>query len=232
MDLDLIYRVIDQCSPYVSIYRPFGLGEPLVDPRLPDILAYIKATTKGQVELHTNAAALTPRKEAEIAKHVDIMRFSLDGFHPKTVGSVRKINGQQAIANTERFLRRYPDIQCEVRMVGVPEHQDEQQQFLDYWNSIRPDCATITKLYRHPWEGQEEATSDPCRKCQEEVFVYVDGSVHPCPWDFGNRKCLGNVKDRPLPDIWMRHKAVQFRDELARGLREKHALCSRCDAVF
>ena len=232
MDTDLIYKVIDQSSPYVKIYRPFGLGEPLVDPRMPEIIAYIKANTNAKVELHTNAAPPTLKKEQQIAANVDIMRFSLDGVWPETVGEVRKIDGVRAISNTERFILNHPEIECEVRMIGIPEHEDEQQLFLDYWNDIRPGCATITKLYNHPWEGQTQSTSDPCTKCQNEAFIYVDGSVHPCPWDFGDREVLGNVNDTSIVDIWRSHRVTEFRKSLANGQRDKYSLCSRCDAKF
>ena len=42
MELDLIYKIIDDTRDMGIVYRPFGLGEPLVDTRLPDIARYIK----------------------------------------------------------------------------------------------------------------------------------------------------------------------------------------------
>lgn len=232
MDLDLIYRVLDQCAPYVKTVRPFGLGEPFVDPRLPKILAYIKENTTAKVELHTNAEPLTENKEQDVVGLVDLIRFSLDGLTPATVGSVRNINGARAVANTERFIRANPEVECEVRMVALADNGGEQEAFLQYWNDVRPGCAKVTELYNHPWEGQTASTGEPCTKCQDEAFVYVDGSVHPCPWDFGERAVLGNVKVDNITEIWRSHKVAQFRADLAHGRRHKHELCSRCDATF
>lgn len=232
MSMDMILTLIDATKDFVEIYRPFGLGEPLVDKRMPIICEYIKKNTNASVELNTNGAPLTPRQAELIAPYVDVIRFSLDGYSPEAVGSVRKIKGKTAISNTEHFIRTYKGVTCKVRMINIPEYGHEQQQFLDYWNSLRPGCAEITKLYEHPWSGQTESIKDSCTKCQEEAFVYVDGSVHPCPWDFGGRGILGNINNESIVDIWKSYKAKKFRERLLKGNRNYYSLCSRCSAVF
>ena len=54
MELDLIYKIIDDTRDMGITYRPFGLGEPLVDTRLPDIARYIKEDPTAKVELNSN----------------------------------------------------------------------------------------------------------------------------------------------------------------------------------
>lgn len=232
MSMDTIIKLIDETKDFVKIYRPFGLGEPFVDKRMPIICKYIKENTNAVVEINTNAAPLTPHQAKLIAPYVNIIRFSLDGYSPEAVGNTRKINGALAIRNTEHFIKTYPDIVCEVRMIDIPEYRHEQQHFLDYWNAVRSGCAEITKLYDHPWTAQTESTSDPCVKCQNEAFVYVDGSVHPCPWDFDSREVLGNINNDSLVSIWKSYKYKKLREGLSKGLRSKYTLCSRCSAVF
>ena len=232
MPMNDILSIIDTTKDFVKVYRPFGLGEPLVDKRMPDICKYIKENTNAAVELNTNAAPLTASKAALIAPYVDLIRFSIDGYSSEAVGAIRRINGAIAINNTEHFLLTYPNLVCEVRMVDTPDYKHEQLKFIDYWNTIRPGCAKITKLYNHPWENQTESTNDPCLKCQNEAFIYVDGSVHPCPWDFGNREILGNIHSSSIADIWKSYKFKQFREKLLKGHRSSYTLCSRCDAKF
>jgi len=117
-------------------------------------------------------------------------------------------------------------------MINLPGTEDEQQDFLDYWNGIREGCALITELYNHPHENQTESLNLPCKKVSNEAFIYAKGSVHLCPWDFNNKSVIGNVKDDSIVNIWNGHLYNKYRKLLAEGKRDQIELCSRCDAVF
>jgi len=232
MPWELFTSVIDSTRGMGITYRPFGLGEPLVDPRIEQILSYIKQDPTAKIEIHTNGAPLSQKIEDKIVPYVDLVRFSIDGITSKTFDESRGISFDLTYHNAKRFIVKNRNIDVEVRMINLPGTEDEQWEYLNYWNNVRPGCALITELYEHPWTTQTESTNDPCVKCQDEAFVYIDGSVHPCCWDFDDREILGNIKEQSLIDIWKSHKFKQLRERLLKGERNKYNLCSRCDAKF
>jgi radical SAM protein with 4Fe4S-binding SPASM domain len=231
---EMIYSIIDSTRGMGITYRPFGLGEPFIDKRMPDILEYIKQDETARIEINTNGELLTDSLVDKIIDNIDIMHFSIDGIKRHTFDEVRKIDYDNVYVNTKNFINRAKGsgIKMEVRMIDLPDTEDEQQEFCDYWNDIYPGIARITKLYNHPWEGQNQALTTPCLKVYNEAFVYVHGTVHLCPWDFGHRAVIGNVKDDTIVNIWNSHLYERYRGLLAAGRRCDITLCSRCDAEF
>ena len=118
-------------------------------------------------------------------------------------------------------------------MINLPDTQAEQVAFKDYWNNVRPGCAKITELYQHPWEDQTKSLNLPCKKVEEEAFIYIDGTMYLCPWDFGKRNPVGRVDMKTSPvDVWNNHLYNKYKGLLKEGKRCDIELCSRCSAVF
>lgn len=233
MDIDLIYKIINDTRGRGITYRPFGLGDPLVDIRMADICRYIKQDPTAKVEIHTNGEPLTRKMELNLAPYVDIVRFSIDGITKKTFDETRGIKFDLVYENVKRFINNNPALDIEVRMINLPDTQEEQKDFLEFWNNVRPGCAKITDLYAHPWETQTESLNLPCKKVVDEAFVYVDGTMYLCPWDFGKRNPVGKVDFETSPvDIWNNNAYNEYKDLLGKGKRCSIELCSRCSAVF
>lgn len=230
MDDTLLYDLIDQTRGMSIVYRPFGLGEPFVDVRMGELCKYIKQDKTATIEIHTNGEALSEAVQAQLDGNVDLVRFSIDGYADNTIARTRKVNPKIVKANAERFIRENPNVEIEVRMIDLPGTLGEQELFVSRWNELRPGCAKITELYEHPWESQTESINLPCLKVQNEIFVYVDGTVHLCPWDFEHREVLGDANDELIAEIWdyYTHK----RKALLAGDRDSIGLCSRCNATF
>ncbi len=228
----MLYDIIDSTRGLNVVYRPVGLGEPFGDARMPKLCKYIKEDPTAIVEIHTNGELLTPKVAEKVIDYVDVIRFSIDGFKKETFDETRGINFETTCANAKSFLENAPDVDVQVRMINLPNTEDEQQDFLTYWNGIRENCALITELYNHPWETQTESLNLPCKKVYDEAFIYASGSVHLCPWDFHNKSVIGNVKDDSIVNIWNGHLYNKYRTLLAEGKRSEIDLCSRCDAVF
>ncbi|MDB4128681.1 radical SAM protein [bacterium] len=232
MDMDLIRSIVDSTRGLGLVYRPFGLGDPLVDTRMPEICRYIKQDRTARVEIHTNGEPMTEKMELNIAPYVDTVRFSIDGFTPETFDISRGIDFDRVYTNARRFMLNNPGIDTQVRMIDATGKEAEKKNYLEYWNGIKPGCAEITSLYQHPHEDQTESLNKPCAKTTDEAFIYVDGSVHLCPWDFGNRTPVGDVNQSTIVDIWRSQQYTAIRQTLAQGRRCDISLCSRCNADF
>src|SRR3954464_15954602 len=58
MSFDLFVAIIDQISPYAKVIMLYFVGEPLLHPRIVDMIRYCKAHTSARIVLSTNAMLL------------------------------------------------------------------------------------------------------------------------------------------------------------------------------
>lgn len=233
---DWVWRkIVDETRGLGVVYRPFLLNEPFMDRRMPTISRYIKEDPTAVLEFNTNGEALTPKvADRMIDLGVDVMRFSVDGYHRSTFDESRGISYDKVYHNVEYFIRAAresgKDIHTEVRMIQLPGTENEQEDFRKYWEDRGPDDVVFTKLYRYPWEGQTEAVNIPCLKIADEMFFYVSGEATLCCWDSKGRAIVGDVKNEHVLDIWNGQAMANYRALLDAGRREDILLCSRCDA--
>ena len=69
----------------------------------------------------------------------------------------------------------------------------------------------------------------PCHIPSEIVVVTVNGNVLPCFEDFNETLVMGNLNQQSLLEIWNSERYTTFRDELRKGLRHRHGICSACN---
>jgi MoaA/NifB/PqqE/SkfB family radical SAM enzyme len=85
-----------------------GLGEPLLNPQLPAIVAHLRGRG-AYVLFNSNATALSARMgRALIEAHLNELRVSLDGARPETYARVRGVNAKtlpKVIRNIADFMR-------------------------------------------------------------------------------------------------------------------------------
>ncbi len=228
-------KIIDDTRNIGAIYRPFLLNEPFADKRMTEIVSYIKQDPTAKVEFNTNASMLTPKVSDQlIALGVDVMRFSIDGFYRETFDESRGISYDKVYKHVAYFLQQCKkskrDIATEVRMIKLPNTENEQIKFKEYWEKHQPDNIIFTDLYSYPWEEQSGPTNLPCLKIEKELFFYVDGTATLCCWDSIGRQIIGDIKTENALDIWNGVEMNRCRNLLDKGEREKLNLCSRCDA--
>lgn len=228
-------KIIDDTRGLGITYRPFLQNEALLDKRLPSIVSYIKEDPTARVELNTNGNLLTERMSRDlIGAGIDLVRFSIDAFSPKTYAECRVgLDYLHVVENINRFLDIVGNgtrhVASEVRMIDMEINKDEQKPFVDYW-SERADRALIVPLYHWPWDDGIEMVRKPCIKMREEMFFYTDGRAVLCCWDIAGRAVIGDVTKERVLEIWNGEVRRRCAELLSRGERDKIALCSRCDA--
>ena len=71
----------------------------------------------------------------------------------------------------------------------------------------------------------------PCYYPHYATYIDWNGDVLLCCQDMYNRTVkFGNVKDKPLFDIWVDKKLTEFRDKLVVGDRSKSP-CNNCNVL-
>jgi len=234
MDEKVIDKIIEETQGHSIVYRPFILNEPFADKRMPSIVKKIKKDSTATVEFNTNGELVTDKIGGELLEAgVDVMRFSIDGIKRETFNEARGINFDRTYKNVEAFIRRAINarhhVDLEVRMIKLPNTEEEQLDFKKFWEDIGVRVV-FTDLYAYPWELQKNVIKKPCLKVLDQMFIYVDGQVTLCCWDSAERAIVGDSKLEHTLDIWNGPIMARYRELLSHGEREKILLCSRCDA--
>ena len=106
--LDEFHGVVDQLARLRRVVL-HGVGEPLLNPDLPAMIAYLKRRTDPpQVLFNSNATLLTAdwqRRLIEVG--LDEYRISTDAAHPELYARIRGLDAfDQMVANVRAFARR------------------------------------------------------------------------------------------------------------------------------
>jgi len=121
---------------------------------------------------------------------------------------------------------------------------------IEYFNNLFDECGIDEDLYtlRDRWYEEEEdygliytnragsmgekllsPHERPCYYPHYAAYIDWNGDVLLCCQDMYNRTVkFGNVKDKPLFDIWVDKKLTEFRDKLVVGDRSKSP-CNNCN---
>ncbi len=121
---------------------------------------------------------------------------------------------------------------------------------IEYFNNLFDECGIDEDLYtlRDRWYEEDEdygliytnragsmgekllsPHERPCYYPHYATYIDWNGDVLLCCQDMYNRTVkFGNVKDKPLFDIWVDKKLTEFRDKLVVGDRSKSP-CNNCN---
>src|SRR6201987_1172370 len=104
MSFELFRSLVDQ-HPAVSLVVLHGVGEPLMVPKLPRMIAYLKERGT-YVLFNTNGTLLNERRGRDlIASGLDELRVSLDAVEPEAFKAVRGKDKFDAIVSNVRAFR-------------------------------------------------------------------------------------------------------------------------------
>ena len=112
-DIDTPAEVIDAVvaeSPRLASVLLHGDGEPLLNPRLPDIVATLKRTmsSKGKVGLQTNGMLLNRNMARDLMdRGLDWLSVSIDGAKKATVEGIRRGSRFDMIVENLRYAVQY-----------------------------------------------------------------------------------------------------------------------------
>lgn len=240
MDFDLYRRIIDEgaakglCSVKLSIR-----GEPLLHPRLPDMVAYARKSRLLDVMLNTNATLLTEDKaRALLDAEPHLIVFSVDADTKRTFESIRVgADFEAVVGNVERFLqiraKDYPGsiTRARVQMTVVPEAEGEIPAVRRRWAGLA-DQVAIKRVVLRQADGDAATPGDwGCRVLWQRLDVHYDGGVWLCDNDYHGKCPLGDVRRDSLESIWHSGRMASLRALHAAGRRTEIAPCRRCSGL-
>ncbi len=237
---EIFRRLVAETAPAAEHMMLIGLGEPLLDERIFERIAYCARHGIATL-LSTNGTLLDERAAARLLDSpLEHVTLSFDGARRETFEYYRKgARFEQVRENFVRFCRmkheRRSRLQIVVQMVRLERNAGEVEEFRRFWSAVpgvdlvrvkedetrllRPGAAHPPEHFRHPchylWRGP--------------LYVKHNGEVYPCcqSYALGGRP-LGRIPERSLAELWNAPEIQRMRELHARGRGGEIEICSRC----
>lgn len=237
MNIDLFKKIIDEavtekCGSLTMASR----GEPTLHSGFGELLEYVKGKFF-DIKLNTNAMLLNEEKCHQILKNgITELVFSVDAATKKEYEKIRRNgNFEQVVNNIKQFhkIRNefYPESKCKTRISGVKYNQDfDVKKFISFWGAIVDNvaCVAMEKFY-DTYNGKPTNKTLPCPCLWWSLYVWFDGTVSPCDYDYKSLLNIGNVCEKSIKEIWLGENFSKPRKDHLNGNRNYHIPCDRCE---
>lgn len=236
LDWSVFTSTIEEVANYpeVELVRFTGDGEPLLHPRISDMIALAKKLGIRKTNLTTNGSLLSGRRlDAILEAAPDVIDISLDAFRPETYAKYRiGLDFETTMENVAALLeRRDPTrIKVVVSMIHHSGLDEEVSEFRKFWAG-RADAVAVRRPHTNigltPTEVEYERPPRwPCIHLWQRLVIDFRGHVRFCPIDWRDRSFLAEVGSASLHAIW--HGPVMA--ELRRRHREnQYSGCGVCE---
>ena len=245
MDYELFTQIVDEMAPHVQTTTLHIWGEPLLHPRIHDMMAY--CGRKGlHSEISTNATLLSAESSRKILDAgLGAIYLCLDGATRETYERVRRRGDfEQTRDNILRFVemknRRGGGPRVSVQIINIKPTAAEIEQFQDAWSIPGVDRVHIKAF--DSWGDQVEQISElradadravlpakrfHCPNLWYHVHIYWDGTLVCCDRDYNALNPLGNVR-RGVMKAWNGPKMVELRRKHLEGRLDDVPSCGKC----
>lgn len=257
MAMDLFERIIDDIAGQgPSDIRLFNFGEPLLHPRLADMIRHCHARGLS-ARFQTNGLLLTQERiEALLDAGMDYIGVSVNGLNADEYAQIRPGQDYGALKATLSRMRtiasgRKADLHihlnAQMLREEAAERKDEVQAFVRSWDGIA-DSMSVSglSLYDHVAFMQggavtEASLADIPRKADGEVtctepfdrlVIKWDGRVTPCCVDFDADLVVGDAARQTIEEIWQSRALTNLRAIIRNKAYSKIPRCRSCPLFY
>ena len=235
MKLDIFKKIIDQLEGNVEAITLASRGEPTLNPNIEEMINYCSNKFLA-FKINTNASMLNEKLiHTLLASNLQTIVFSIDSKDKESYEKIR-VNGnfEKTIRNLELFNnirnKHYRRSEKIVRISGVKINNEQNiDEIKKKWGDIA-DIVAFTNYT--PWESSYENNEnniiEPCHELWTRMFVWWDGKVNPCDYDYKSVLSKWNVNQKSIKDIWNSEEYNLLRKNHLEKKRNTLEPCKRC----
>ncbi|WP_448382080.1 radical SAM protein [Desulfosoma sp.] len=254
MDYELYRKAVNDMTHFpqkIKVLRFVGIGEPLLHPRIVDMIRYTVCHNVAKVvELLTNASLLTPSvSDALIEAGLSRLVISVQGTNAEryhTVCGVR-IDFEQFVDQIRYFYENKKETHVYIKVVDCALDGDEDKAL--FYEVFGDFCDTIAVEYAVPIhhgvkydrllrEKQRPVTQfglpvQEVHICPQPFFtmqINPDGNIVPC-YSFEYPQIMGNCTHQSVVAIWNGTTFQRFRRAMLDGIECAGQVCRRCNII-
>jgi radical SAM protein with 4Fe4S-binding SPASM domain len=241
----LFKKIIDEGADYgLNSIKLNWRGEPLIHPKIVDMVKYAKERGVLDVQFNTNGLLLTPEKSRElIDAGLDRIIFSVDGASKEVYEKIRKGGNFDLLTkNIKHFVkikREKKSIKpfTRIQMVEMKENKHEVKKFVEMWTPFIDEvCANP---YLNPWGmGEDRSTKSikvlgrkPCNQLWQRMTISYDGKVMMCCGDWSMKSVIGDVNEKSIYSLWHGKKLNKIRKMHINNRVGEVKACEKCPVL-
>ncbi len=244
MDWELYQKIVadavDWGIPQIGLNR---FGEPMLHPRLPEMIAFAKDRGARFVEFVTNGTLLDEKRgRAILEAGIDQVAISVDGHKKETYESIRVgASHAEVMDNVQRFIelrdKIRPQARIQMNFVCTAQTFDEAPAFHRHWRD------KVDSIYYIPFMGyaglknQSNLKRPKGRaKCYMLWYMLVaatDGKAGVCCHGDPNRVLdVGDLSRLSLKEVWTGPEVERIRRVHIEKRWRDLPICAACDLTF
>lgn len=252
MSLDKFKGIIDNAGfrDKVKMLHLYNVGEPLMNPNLPSMIAYAKEKEFSErISFVTNASLMDRRAaKAVILAGVDRIIISLYGL--SDADYLENTNRRVSFAEVYENIKYLNSIKgdCKIYVKVIDRAVDNPDKLWDFAMMFKNHCDYYSMEPVLPiWpnfkpEGEDEGARGlyegipakerlACHYPFYSMVVNARGFVNLCLADWNETVELGDTAESSLNCIWNSDRYYQFRLMQLRGERLGSGLCATCGTL-
>lgn len=244
---DLWEKICEEASRWPGVIMNFGTdGEPLVHPRLLDMLRLARRKSIYPINITTNGLLMDEEFNNAVVGEglVDIMNISIDAFTLETYARMRGGDYGKLMRNVDHLITQRNNakssLKIQVNFIDQPDTRSELTMFKRYWES-RVDLA-LTRIYYDATSVTGETGPNitgkqdmfekverwPCQQLWRRINIADDGIVRFCVDDWFNKTRLGDLNTHSIAQIWRGADYNRLRHLHITGQFDKVPYCAKC----
>ncbi|TCL75627.1 radical SAM protein [Rhizobium sp. BK251] len=250
MKYEVFQKVIDDLGEFgepIKVLRMYKDGEPLLNKRFADMVAYAKKSGYIEyIDTTTNGTFITPERMAPIiAAGIDKINISVDGMNVEQYMKFTgfKFDFPKFVENVKWLYDNRGDCEISIKIPGELITQAQQQEFFDTfgdyadrifienfapcWPEFDIEQHTGVKITKGIYQ-QEIGNTDTCPYIFYGCSVNADGLVSSCFLDWGRKLIIGDAREQTMKQIWNSDKMNALRLQHLEGRRCENQTCGNC----
>lgn len=250
MKFELFAKIVDDLAEFpepIKVLRLYKDGEPFLNKRLADMIAYAKASGAVEyIDTTTNGSLITPdRLEPILAAGLDKINISVDGMNEHTYARVTgaRFDFARFVANVKWLYANKGDCEVVIKTIGDILTPGQRQEFLDMFGdhcdrifveNLAPcwpefDAAKhMGVTIREGIYGQAIGETDVCPYIFYSYSVNADGLISACFIDWGRKLIIGDVRLQSMREIWTSPAMNALRLQHLEGRHRENKVCGSC----
>ena len=226
-----------------------GLGEPLMNPRLPEYVRMaVDAQIAGRVEVITNGLLLTPEKSRALVEagitNINISVQGLDAAGYEETCGIR-IDFARYLENLKYLYEHRGKVQIYIKAIdatlGTKENEEKFFEiFSPFADRIYIEHLVVMQQQMDELREIVDGTKnfygeelDVNRKVCAQSFYFMqigcEGDIFPCPVPgLGKNLSMGNAKEHTLTEIWNGSRRRGFLRKMLKKEKDQIPDCATC----
>lgn len=249
MDFDIYKKTIDDLQQFpnkLKMLRFAATGEPLLHPKLPEMISYAKMQGIAEsIDVVSNGALLTKElSDRLITTGLDWLRISIQGVSSQKYKEISNvdIDVEQLASQIRYFFENKIDTKVYIKIIDIDLSEEEKNQFFTLFEPISDRIAIeylvpatehidYSKISQREMENTQNGNNIlDAVVCPQPFYmmqINPDGNVIPC-CAMETPYISGSVEKSSLLSIWNGSPLKEFQKMHLEKKKSDNEICAEC----